>query len=594
MDIYRSIYERSLEDPGKFWADAAAALHWDRPWDRVLDDTHAPFYRWFKGGRLNTCYNAVDRHVAAGRGSQPAIIHDSPVTGSQRTITYAELQGLVARFAGMMVRHGVSHGDRVIVYMPMVPEALVAMLACARIGAVHSVVFGGFAANELATRINDAKPVLIVSASCGIEGAKVIPYKPLLDRAIEEAAHKPSHTIILQRPQATGRAHPRPRPRLGGIAVRAPGRLRAGRGHRPALHPLHLGHDRPAQGRGARPWRPRHGSALDHAPHLRRPARRGVLGGLRRRLGRRPQLHLLRAPAQRQHDHRLRGQARRHARPGCLLARDRRAQGLGPVHRTHGLPRDQEGGPGGGVHRQVRPLVPAHPVPRRRALRPRHAALGRGPAGRAGDRPLVADGDRLGDRRQPDGHRAAAGPPRLADRAHARLRRADPGRGGRAAPGRQDGGDLHPPAHAAGLPADALARRRALPPVLPRPLPRLVPDRRRRLQGRGRLPLHHEPHRRRHQRRRPPPVDRRHGGGAGLAQGCRRVRGHRRGRPAQGRAARWVSWCSRPVSSATRRRSGRSWLPRSAIRSARSPPSSSWPSSPACPRPARARSCAAR
>ena len=202
MDIYRSIYERSLENPGKFWADVAAALHWDRPWDRVLDDTHAPFYRWFKGGRLNTCYNAVDRHVAAGRGSQPAIIHDSPVTDSQRTITYAELQGMVARFAGMMVRHGVGHGDRVIVYMPMVPEALVAMLACARIGAVHSVVFGGFAANELATRINDAKPVLIVSASCGIEGAKVVPYKPLLDRAIEEAAHKPSHTIILQRPQA--------------------------------------------------------------------------------------------------------------------------------------------------------------------------------------------------------------------------------------------------------------------------------------------------------------------------------------------------------------------------------------------------------
>ena len=208
MDIYRSIYERSLEDPGKFWADVAAALHWDRPWDRVLDDTHAPFYRWFEGGRLNTCYNAVDRHVAAGRGSQSAIIHDSPVTGSQRTITYAELQGMVARFAGMMVRHGVGHGDRVIVYMPMVPEALVAMLACARIGAVHSVVFGGFAANELATRINDAKPVLIVSASCGIEGAKVVPYKPLLDRAIEEAAHKPSHTIILQRPQATAELIP--------------------------------------------------------------------------------------------------------------------------------------------------------------------------------------------------------------------------------------------------------------------------------------------------------------------------------------------------------------------------------------------------
>ena len=173
MDIYRSIYERSLEDPGKFWAEAAAALHWDRPWDRVLDDTHAPFYRWFKGGRLNTCYNAVDRHVAAGRGSaagdhprQPR--HRQPrarsPTPSCRTWSPAS--------PACMVRHGVGQGDRVIVYMPMVPEALVAMLACARIGAVHSVVFGGFAANELATRIDDAKPVLIVSASCGIEGAQ--------------------------------------------------------------------------------------------------------------------------------------------------------------------------------------------------------------------------------------------------------------------------------------------------------------------------------------------------------------------------------------------------------------------------------------
>ena len=202
MGAYRSVYEHSLEHPTAFWAEAAAALHWDRPWEAVLDGEKAPFYRWFRGGRLNTCYNAVDRHVAAGRGAQPAIIHDSPVTDSKRVITYAQLQTLVAHFAGALVRNGVGHGDRVIVYMPMIPEAVVAMLACARIGAIHSVVFGGFAANELATRIDDAKPVVIVSASCGIEGAKVIPYKPLLDRAIEEAVHKPRHTIILQRPQA--------------------------------------------------------------------------------------------------------------------------------------------------------------------------------------------------------------------------------------------------------------------------------------------------------------------------------------------------------------------------------------------------------
>ncbi len=199
--IYRQIYERSLREPEAFWAEAAAALHWDRPWEQVIDDSRAPFYAWFKGGKLNTCHNAVDRHVAAGRGAQAAIIHDSPVTGTKRTITYAELKDLVARFAGALVQHGVRHGDRVIVYMPMVPEALVAMLACARIGAIHSVVFGGFAAHELATRIDDAKPVMIVSASCGIEPGRVVAYKPLLDRAIEEAAHKPRHCIVLQREQ---------------------------------------------------------------------------------------------------------------------------------------------------------------------------------------------------------------------------------------------------------------------------------------------------------------------------------------------------------------------------------------------------------
>ena len=199
--LYRQIYERSLEEPEAFWAEAAEALHWDRKWDRVIDDSREPFYSWFKGGKLNTCFNAVDRHVAAGRGSQPAIIHDSPVTNAKRTITYAELKDLTARFAGALVQHGVRHGDRVIIYMPMVPEALIAMLACARIGAVHSVVFGGFAAHELATRIDDAKPVTIVSASCGIEPGRVIAYKPLLDRAIEQATHKPDHCIILQREQ---------------------------------------------------------------------------------------------------------------------------------------------------------------------------------------------------------------------------------------------------------------------------------------------------------------------------------------------------------------------------------------------------------
>jgi propionyl-CoA synthetase len=199
---YQEIYARSLRDPEGFWAEAAEALVWDRRWNRVLDDARPPFYRWYAGGRLNTCYNAVDRHVEAGRGAQVALIHDSPVTDSVTTLTYRELQDQVARFAGALRQQGVGYGDRVIIYMPMVPEALIAMLGCARIGAVHSVVFGGFAAHELAARLDDAKPKLLVSASCGIEAGRVIAYKPLLDGAIEHAAHKPEKCIILARPQA--------------------------------------------------------------------------------------------------------------------------------------------------------------------------------------------------------------------------------------------------------------------------------------------------------------------------------------------------------------------------------------------------------
>ena len=201
MGLYQQVYERSLEQPEAFWGEAAQALHWDRRWDRVLNFDRPPFARWFEGGRLNTCFNAIDRHVAAGRGGQAAIIYDSPMTGQVRAISYAELQSLVATCAGVMVQHGVRHGDRVIIYMPMVPEAVIAMLACARIGAIHSVVFGGFAANELAARINDAKPVLVIAASCGLEPGRTVAYKPLLDAAIEQAVHKPRHCLILQRPQ---------------------------------------------------------------------------------------------------------------------------------------------------------------------------------------------------------------------------------------------------------------------------------------------------------------------------------------------------------------------------------------------------------
>jgi propionyl-CoA synthetase len=197
---YQQTYAAWRQDPEAFWAQAAQGVSWYKPWDKVLDDSTPPFTRWFAGGELNTCYNAVDRHVESGRGAQPALIYDSPVTDTVRTLTYHDLLDQVSLFAGALAALGVVKGDRVIVYMPMVPETVIAMLACARIGAIHSVVFGGFAANELATRIDDARPKVIVSASCGIETARVIPYKPLLDRAIELAAHKPKKCVILQRP----------------------------------------------------------------------------------------------------------------------------------------------------------------------------------------------------------------------------------------------------------------------------------------------------------------------------------------------------------------------------------------------------------
>ncbi len=198
---YAKIYQRSLADPAGFWAEAATAVTWIRPPSQVLDDSAAPLYRWFPDATLNTCYNALDRHVIDGRGDQAALIYDSPVTDTQRVYTYAKLLELTARFAGVLRDLGVVAGDRVLIYMPMVPETVVAMLACARLGAVHSVVFGGFASAELAARIDDATPKVVVSASCGIEPARVIAYKPLLDAAIQRATHRPDYCIILQRPQ---------------------------------------------------------------------------------------------------------------------------------------------------------------------------------------------------------------------------------------------------------------------------------------------------------------------------------------------------------------------------------------------------------
>jgi len=203
VNEYEKIFRASVDDPEAFWLGAAGVIDWKVAPTRALDATNLPFYRWFPDGELNIAYNALDRHVNAGRGEQAALIYDSPVTGTTRTYSYRALRDEVAAFAGVLAGLGVGKGDRVVIYLPMVPEAAVAMLACARIGAVHSVVFGGFAPKELAVRIDDATPKVIVSASCGIEGKRVIEYKPLLDRAIELAGHKPETCVILQRPQAT-------------------------------------------------------------------------------------------------------------------------------------------------------------------------------------------------------------------------------------------------------------------------------------------------------------------------------------------------------------------------------------------------------
>ncbi|NNF71668.1 MAG: AMP-binding protein, partial [Rhodobacteraceae bacterium] len=198
---YKEVYDSWKADPEGFWMDAAKAIDWDKPPSRALFAENAPLYEWFSDGMVNTCWNAVDRHVEAGHGDRTAIIYDSPVTHTKHTISYGELQTRVASLAGALRAKGIEKGDRVIIYMPMVPEALEAMMACARLGAIHSVVFGGFAAHELAVRIDDARPKAIIAASCGIEPGRVVHYKPLLDGAIEQAAHKPEFCVIFQREQ---------------------------------------------------------------------------------------------------------------------------------------------------------------------------------------------------------------------------------------------------------------------------------------------------------------------------------------------------------------------------------------------------------
>ena len=343
---YDELHRRSLADPEGFWAEEAESVLWRKRWTRPLDSAAAPFYRWFPGGQLNTCENAVDRHVADGFGDQPALICDSPMTDSRRVFTYAQLQKEVALLAGGLARKGVQKGDRVVIYMPMVPEAVFAMLACARLGAVHSVVFGGFSAKELAARIDDAQAKFVLSASCGLEPNRVVEYKPMLDGALKAASHQVAGCAILQRDAHSCQLVP-PRHGVGGADRRRPRRLRSGGGRRPALYSLHIRHNRQAEGNRPRQRRTRGGAEVDDAEYLRFQARRGLLGGVGHRLGGGAFLHCLRPAVQPQRHNSLRGQAGWHAGRRGVLAGCAGAQGLHNVHRAHRPARHQKRRPDG-------------------------------------------------------------------------------------------------------------------------------------------------------------------------------------------------------------------------------------------------------
>ena len=300
---YDEAYNVSINKPEEFWAQAAEAVSWIKKWDVIFTSPKPQFYKWFEGAQMNTCYNAVDRHVESGRKDQVAIIYDSPVTNTVKKITYGEVLASVSLVAGMLEKAGVKKGDRVIIYMPMIPETLFAMLACARIGAVHSVVFGGFAPNELAIRIDDAKPKVILSATCGIEPKGAIAYKPLLDKAIELSKHKPQKCFILQRPQVKAELTPgRDFDWEDALKSAKPAGMRYRAGNRSALHSLYIRNNRNSQRRGERQRRACRGAFVEHEKYLRHRTRRCLLGGIGCGLGCRPFLYRLRTAALRRHN----------------------------------------------------------------------------------------------------------------------------------------------------------------------------------------------------------------------------------------------------------------------------------------------------
>ena len=362
---YHEVYARAQRDPQGFWGEAAQAIDWYEAPRTIFDPKAGIYGRWFTDGVCNTCHNAIDRHVTAGRGAQTAIVYDSPVTNTKRRISYAELLDEVKAFAAVLRDFGVGKGDRVILYMPMVPETLVAMYACARIGAIHGVVFGGFAAKELATRIDDAKPKLILSASCGIEPGRVVAYKPLLDAAIALAAHKAEACIILQRPQleaplTAGRDHDWATLREQAIAQKKS----ADCVPMLATDPLYILYTSGTTGipKGVVRDNGGHLVALKWSMHGLYGVEPGETWWCASDVGWvvGPLLHRLRAAVSRRDFDPLRGQAGRHARRRRVLARDRGPRRGRAVHRADGVPRHQERGPAGRAHPQARPVEIPH------------------------------------------------------------------------------------------------------------------------------------------------------------------------------------------------------------------------------------------
>ena len=363
---YRQTYDRWRADPQAFWAEAAREIAWTKPPERIFDARRAASMAAGSPTRAatpaSTRSTGMSRPAAATR-SRSITTARSPAT--KRAITYRELLDETATLGAVLNDLGVAAGDRVLIYMPMIPEAIVAMLACARIGAVHSVVFGGFAAKELATRIDDAEPKVVLTASCGVEPGRIVEYKPLLDLAISLARHKPATCVVYQRPQVEGRHERAPRPRLDRACRRRQsggqaGALRRPRRDRSALHSLHFRHDRNAEGRGARHRRLSGRAQMVDVGDLRRQARRDLLDRLRHRLGRRPFLHRLRAAAAGLRQRPLRGQTDRDAGRRRLLAGDRGLQGRRVLHRADRLARRAQGGPAGEAHQELRHHVAAH------------------------------------------------------------------------------------------------------------------------------------------------------------------------------------------------------------------------------------------